>query len=123
MSREMNGPSMMKQMQEYFKQNPDQHKQFLKIQQNMQEMEEEKKKSQMSPKEKLDIVKCKFKDQRLSKDQKSIIDKKTDDSDAEKEEELKKKEHCAYLKKQRKYAKKKLKKKNSEIEKEFEIVE
>ena len=129
MSHEMNGPSMMKQMQEYFQQNPDQHRQFMKMQQNMQVSEEEKKKAQMSPKEKIELAKDKLKIKRMSKFQKSIIDKKEEESTAEKAEEQKKKdlerkekEECSRLKKQRKYAKKKLKKQNVEIEKEFEVV-
>jgi len=65
MSREMNGPAMIQQMQEYFQQNPSQYKQFMNMQQNMQVIEEEKKKAQMSPKEKLDLAKDELKGKRM----------------------------------------------------------
>ena len=125
MSHEMNGPSMMKQMQEYFQQNPEQYRQFMKIQRKMQEKEEEDKKNQMSPKEKLALAKEKLKGKRMTKVHKAIIEKKEEDSAAEKAEEQKEKEkeNCARLKKQKKYAKKKLMKQNIQIEKEFEVVE
>ena len=129
MSHEMKGPSMMKQMQEYFQQNPKQYQEFMKIQQKIQVSDEEKKKAQMSSKEKLEFAKEKLKGKRLTKVQKSIIEKKEEDSAAEKAEEQKKidndqkeKEYRICLKKQRKYAKKKLKKQNSQIEKEFEVI-
>jgi len=130
MSHDMTGPSMIKEMQEYCKQHPDQYRQFMKMQQNIQVTNEEKIKSQMSSREKLELAKEKLKGKRMSNLQKSIIEKKKEtiaienaEKEKKKDSEQKEKEERLRLKKQRKYAKKKLKKENYKVEKEFEIVE
>ena len=126
----MKGPEMLQQMESYFRQNPEQYKEFLK----MQQMFKEQQLQNMTPKEKMKIAKQKLSGARMSKRQKEIIEEKekekqTKINEEQKANEDKKREEdeAKKLRKkeklQRKYAKKKEKKQNEQIEKQFEVVE
>ena len=126
----MKGPEMMQQMETYFRQNPEQYKEFLRMQQMFKAQQLE----QLTPKEKMKLAKQRLVGARMSKHQKEIIEEKEKDHQAKineeqkvNEEKQREEDEAKKLRKkeklQRKYAKRKEKKRNEQIEQQFEVVE
>jgi len=121
---------MLKQMESFFKENPDQYKEFLKIQNQIQSKQVESQKQNMTPKEKMDSARKLLLTQRTSKHSQAITESRKNVKDAEeksKQDAIRelsiKKLEVKKAKLQRKYAKQKQKKLNVSIQNEFELVD